>query len=63
MDLVRCEESPLTPIVIFSLNRTEAFIEIAHKIRASGYITKGESGETLLKAVDAVLHNQTYFPT
>jgi DNA-binding NarL/FixJ family response regulator len=49
--------------VIFSLNRTEAFIEIARKIRASGYITKGESEQTLLKAVDAVLHNQTYFPT
>jgi DNA-binding NarL/FixJ family response regulator len=57
------EASPLTPIVIFSLNRTEAFIEIAQKIGASGYITKGESGQTLLKAVDAVVHNQTYFPS
>ena len=57
------EASPLTPIVIFSLDRTEAFIEVARKIGASGYITKGESGQTLLKAVDAVLHNQTYFPT
>ena len=57
------EASPLTPIVIFSLNRTEAFIEIAQKIGASAYITKGESGQTLLKAVDAVLNNQTYFPS
>ena len=57
------EASPLTPIVIFSLDRTEAFIEVAQKIGASGYITKGESGQTLLKAVDAALRNQTYFPT
>jgi DNA-binding NarL/FixJ family response regulator len=57
------QQSPPTPIVIFSLDRTEAFIEVAQKIGASGYITKGESGQTLLKAVDAALRNQTYFPT
>jgi DNA-binding NarL/FixJ family response regulator len=57
------EASPLTPIVIFSLDRTEAFIEIARKIGASGYITKGESEQALLKAVDAALHHETYFPS
>jgi DNA-binding NarL/FixJ family response regulator len=57
------QQSPLTPIVIFALDRTETFIEVAQKIGASGYITKGESGQMLLKAVDVALHNQTYFPT
>jgi DNA-binding NarL/FixJ family response regulator len=57
------QQSPPTPIVIFSLDRTEMFIEVARKSGASGYITKGESAQTLLKAVDAVRHNQTYFPT
>jgi DNA-binding NarL/FixJ family response regulator len=55
--------APLTPILIFSLNRTEAFIEVARKIGVSGYITKGESRQTLLKAVDAALRHQTYFVT
>ena len=56
------EMSPLTPILIFSLLRTEAFIEVAQKIGASGYISKNENIQSLLKAVEAALHNQTYFP-
>ena len=56
------EMSPLTPILIFSLHRTEAFLEVAQKIGASGYIAKNEDIQSLLKAVEAVLHNQTYFP-
>ena len=56
------EVSPQTPILIFSLNRTGTFIEVAQKIGASGYITKDEDGQALLKAVDAALHHGTYFP-
>lgn len=56
------EMSPLTPILIFSLHRTEAFMEVAQKIGASGYISKNENIQSLLKAVEAALHNQTYFP-
>ena len=56
------EIAPLTPILIFSLHRTEAFLEVAQKIGASGYIAKNEDIQSLLKAVEAVLHNQTYFP-
>jgi len=55
--------SPRTAILIFSVNRTAAFTEIAQKIGVSGYVMKGENIETLLKAVDAALHNQTYFPS
>jgi DNA-binding NarL/FixJ family response regulator len=56
------EASPLTRILIFSLHRTEAFVKVAQKIGASGYITKSEDAQSLLKAVEAALHNQTYFP-
>ncbi|MGA8305303.1 MAG: response regulator transcription factor [Candidatus Acidiferrales bacterium] len=56
------EMSPLTPILIFSLHRTEAFLEVAQKIGVSGYIAKNEDIQSLLKAVEAALHNQTYFP-
>jgi len=57
------EMSPLTPILIFSLHRTEAFLEVAQKIGVSGYISKSEDIPSLLKAVEAALHNQTYFPS
>ncbi len=56
------EVSPLTPILIFSLNRTEAFVRVAQKIGVNGYIAKNEDTQSLLKAVEAALHNQTYFP-
>jgi DNA-binding NarL/FixJ family response regulator len=56
------EISPLTPILIFSLHRTEAFLEVTQKIGVSGYISKSEDIPSLLNAVEAALHNQIYFP-
>jgi DNA-binding NarL/FixJ family response regulator len=38
-------------------------MEEARKIGVRGYVTKAEAGQDLLKAVNAVLHNQTFFPT
>jgi DNA-binding NarL/FixJ family response regulator len=52
---------PQIPILIFSLDRTEAFTEVAKKIGVSGYISKTDVGETLLKAIDAALDNQAFF--
>jgi DNA-binding NarL/FixJ family response regulator len=52
---------PQIPILIFSLDRTEAFTEIAKKIGVSGYLSKNDVGETLLKAIDAALNNQEFF--
>jgi DNA-binding NarL/FixJ family response regulator len=52
---------PEIPILIFSLDRTEAFTEVAKKIGVSGYISKNDVGETLLKAIDAALNNQAFF--
>jgi len=52
---------PQIPILIFSLDRTEAFTEVAKKIGVNGYISKNDVGETLLKAIDAALNNQDFF--
>lgn len=52
---------PQIPILIFSLDRTEAFTEVARKIGVSGYISKNDVGETLLKAIDAALNNRDFF--
>jgi DNA-binding NarL/FixJ family response regulator len=52
---------PQIPILIFSLDRTEAFTEVAKKIGVSGFISKNDVGETLLKAIDAALNNQDFF--
>src|SRR6266481_9683213 len=57
------EVSPLTRILMFSLHRTEAFVKVAQKIGVSGYLTKTEDAQTLLNAVEAALHNETYFPS
>src|SRR5712691_8784582 len=40
---------PRIPIIIFSLDRTETFAEVAKKIGVNAYISKSDGGETLLK--------------
>jgi CheY-like chemotaxis protein len=57
------EMSPLTPILICSLHRTAALLEVAQKIGVSGYISKSEDIPSLLKGIEVALHNQTYFPS
>jgi DNA-binding NarL/FixJ family response regulator len=52
---------PQIPILIFSLDRTEAYTEVAKKIGISGYLSKNDVGETLLKAIEAALNNQAFF--
>ena len=52
---------PQIPILIFSLDRTETFTEVAKKIGVNGYLSKNDVGETLLKAIDAALNNQAFF--
>ena len=54
---------PETRILIFSMHRIREFIETAKRLGLSGYVPKEENGPSLRDAVEAVLHNQTYFPT
>jgi DNA-binding NarL/FixJ family response regulator len=54
--------APDTPILILSVHKSKQLMEEAQKIGVRGYVTKAEAGENLLKAVDAVLRSETFFP-
>ena len=51
------EFAPETRILVVSLSRTDAFIDVARKIGVNGYVLKSEGSEALLKAVNAALEN------
>ncbi|HTW25438.1 MAG TPA: response regulator transcription factor [Candidatus Baltobacteraceae bacterium] len=54
---------PQTAIVIFSVHTSDLFRNLAKSLGLEGFVTKGSNSQMLLNAVDAVLHDQTYFPT
>jgi DNA-binding NarL/FixJ family response regulator len=53
--------SPQTPILMFSMHKMEALTDAAKKAGARGFVTKGESAENLLRAVDNILRNTPFF--
>jgi DNA-binding NarL/FixJ family response regulator len=55
------ERFPNTPILAYSMYRSEAFLEEARRIGLGGYVAKSEDGPTLLMAVDAVQNNRSFF--
>jgi len=55
-------QSPQTAIVMFSVFADRQFIELARKAGLNGLVAKEADGPALLSAIDAVKHNQTYFP-
>ena len=57
------KSSPNTVILILSMHISKELIQEAQKIGAKGFVIKGEAGESLIKAVDAVRQNQTFFPS
>jgi DNA-binding NarL/FixJ family response regulator len=54
--------SPSVPILLLSLHVAPNLIAIAKSSGASGYVAKNQAAFVLLKAVDTVTHNQTFFP-
>jgi diguanylate cyclase (GGDEF)-like protein/PAS domain S-box-containing protein len=48
-----------TPILILTFEKTDTLAEVAESIGVSGYITKGEGGDALLKAIDAAIGSQS----
>lgn len=54
---------PKTPILILSVHRSRQLVEEAKRIGVRGYVTKGETIQNLIRAADAVLANQTFFPS
>jgi len=55
--------SPKTPIIILSVHKSKQLVEEARRIGVSGYVTKEDAVQKLIVAADAVLRNQTFFPT
>ena len=53
---------PELPILLLSMHDGKHIIEDARRIGVRGYVTKAQAAATLLDAVDAVLHNLTFFP-
>jgi two-component system response regulator NreC len=53
---------PHVPILILSMHDSSQLIEEAKKIGVQGYVTKNQVGATLLRAVDALLRKETFFP-
>ena len=47
------------PILILTFEKTEALAELAKSIGVSAYLTKGEGGEALLRAIDVAIGSHT----
>ena len=54
---------PETRILMFSMHKVRDLIDIAKNLGLNGYVSKEDDGPSLRKAVDAVQHNQDYFPS
>ena len=53
--------APQTPILMFSMHKMETLTDAAKKAGARGFVTKGESAENLLRAVDRIMRNDSFF--
>jgi DNA-binding NarL/FixJ family response regulator len=56
------EQLPNTPIIMLTMHENSQLIEEAKKLGVNGYVAKSEAGQVLLRAVDAVLNKQMFFP-
>jgi DNA-binding NarL/FixJ family response regulator len=52
---------PSVPILFFSMHESRQLMEEAQRIGARGYVTKGDAGENLLDAVQALSKGKTFF--
>jgi DNA-binding NarL/FixJ family response regulator len=55
------QELPYMPIVMFSMHKMQALTEAAKNAGVLGFVTKGESAQNLLQAVDSVLRKEPFF--
>jgi DNA-binding NarL/FixJ family response regulator len=54
---------PTVPILILSMHDGRQITREAELVGAQGFVSKGEAGRVLLKAVDALANGQRFFPT
>jgi DNA-binding NarL/FixJ family response regulator len=50
------------PILFFSMHDSALMVKEARAIGVQGYVAKNQATGTLLKAVDAVMNHETFFP-
>lgn len=55
------ELCPNTPILLYSMYHSAAFLDEARRIGVGGYVAKTEDGPTFLMAVEAVQRNRPFF--
>lgn len=53
---------PHVPILFLSMHQSRQIITEAKRIGVRGYVKKSDAAATLLKAVDALLRNEPFFP-
>lgn len=53
---------PNIPILMLSMHRGQEMARASRLAGAQGFITKSDAAGSLLKAVDALLQKQTFFP-
>jgi two-component system response regulator NreC len=54
--------SPEVAILLLSMHDSPDVIEVAKLSGASGYVAKNQAAFMLLRAVDTIAHNKTFFP-
>jgi CheY-like chemotaxis protein len=54
---------PQTAILVLSMHKHCDYGETAKELGLNGYVSKSEKNPAILRAIEAVLNNQTYFPT
>jgi DNA-binding NarL/FixJ family response regulator len=53
---------PRAGVLLLSMHESASMVNVAKSSGARGYVAKSEGIARLLKAVDALSHNQTFFP-
>jgi DNA-binding NarL/FixJ family response regulator len=53
---------PHVPILFLSMHQSRQIITEAKRIGVRGYVKESDAAATLLKAVDALLRNEPFFP-
>jgi two-component system, NarL family, nitrate/nitrite response regulator NarL len=53
---------PEARILMFSMHESKQFLEEGKKLGVHGYLTKTRGSDVLLRAVDALMGNQMFYP-
>lgn len=56
------KQVPGIGVLLLSMHESASMVNVAKSSGARGYVAKSEGIGRLLKAVDAIAHNQTFFP-